>query len=327
MGPCDLKETIDGLPYVEDPRILAGAHYSDDAGIFKLNDSTTIVQTVDFFPPMINDPYCFGQIAAANSMSDIFAMGAMPVTALNIVGFPSSLDKSVLREILTGGFDKAIEAGVIILGGHTVVDKEVKYGLAVTGILTDDSFTPNTRAAPGDYLVLTKPLGIGIITTGIKKGIAPESVEKEAVQWMSRLNMSASKIMMKLGAHSATDVTGFGLLGHARKMAEASGASFRIYADKIPVIPGTIELLEKGALPGGSRRNRVYIEESIKWGGNVGESSRMILSDAQTSGGLLISIERDRADELIGLLRENGDEYSSIVGEVIRSEEQLLNVV
>ena len=324
MGPCDLRKAIENLPYFDDPRVLAGDHYSDDAGIFKVNDSTTLVQTVDFFPPMVNDPYSFGQIAAANSLSDIFAMGATPLTALNVVGFPSKLDISVLNEILRGGFDKVREAEAVILGGHTVIDKEVKYGLAVTGILTDSSFTPNNKACPGDLLILTKPLGIGIITTGIKKGTAPEDVKDEAVKWMSRLNKQAAEAMMKAGANSATDITGFGLLGHTRRMAEASGISIKIYGDKVPVIEGTIELLQSGACPGGSKRNLDYANESIKWNDKIDYDLRMILADAQTSGGLLISINPSKADELVKILKDNGDVYSKVVGEVIPLENTAL---
>lgn len=327
MGPCDLRRAIEGLPYFDDPRVLAGAGYSDDAGIFRVNDNTTLVQTVDFFPPMVDDPYSFGQIAAANSLSDIFAMGATPLTALNIVGFPRQLDVSVLREILRGGFDKAREAETVILGGHTVVDKEVKYGLSVTGILTDNSFTPNTKAMPGDLLVLTKPLGIGIISTGIKNGTAPEITAQEAIKWMSRLNKWASTAMMKMGAHSATDITGFGLLGHARRMAEASGVTIKFYGEKVPVIDGTMELYRSGACPGGSRRNLEYVSESVTWGENIDDEMKIILSDAQTSGGLLISIAPENADELVEMLKDNGDEYSSIVGEVIRLKQTAIEVV
>lgn len=324
MGPCDLRNIRQDLPYKEDPRVLAGAYYSDDAGIFRLNETTTLVQTVDFFPPMVNDPYDFGMIAAANALSDVYAMGGVPVTALNLVGFPSDLDAGILRDILRGGFDKATEAGAVILGGHTVVDKEIKYGLSVTGILPDKAFTPNSGARAGELLILTKPLGIGIITTAIKRDFAPVEVEKEAIFHMSRLNKNSSAVMMEFGAGAATDITGFGLMGHARNLAEGSGVSIRFYADKVPVIPGTRELLEKGAYPGGSKRNRQYADEAVFWHDSTDEQTRMIMTDAQTSGGLLICISPEKAEGLRQKLRETGETYSEIIGEVIPRGDTLL---
>ncbi|MCD4783724.1 MAG: selenide, water dikinase SelD [Candidatus Eremiobacteraeota bacterium] len=326
MGPCDLENIILGLPTFDDPRILAGKNYTDDAGIFRLNDNTMIVQTLDFFPPVVNDPYLFGQISAANSMSDIYAMGAIPVTALNIVGFPSKVDRIILREILRGGIDKVREAGAVVLGGHTVIDREIKYGLAVTGIVKNNSFTRNSGARAGDLLILTKPLGMGIITTGIKKGITPGDVEQEAVKWMSRLNKNASEAMMKAGANSATDITGFGLLGHALRMAEASDVTIKLEVKKIPVIEGTRDILEKGAYPGGSGRNRQYIEKSIKWNDRIDEPARKIMVDAQTSGGLFISISSEKADDLLQNLRDGGDEYSEVIGEVIPKGDKFIEV-
>jgi selenide,water dikinase len=276
---------------------------------------------------MVNDPYSFGQIAAANSLSDVYAMGGEPVTALNLVGFPSDLDTGILRDILRGGFDKATEAGAVILGGHTVVDKEIKYGLSVTGVLPGENFTPNSGAKTGELLVLTKPLGIGIITTAIKRDIAPADVEKEAIFHMSRLNKNSSAIMREFGAGAATDITGFGLLGHARNLAEASGVTIRINSQKVPVIPGTMELLEIGAYPGGSKRNRQFADESAVWSENISEQIRMILVDAQTSGGLLICISPEKAEGLKRRLIETGETYSEIIGEVIPRKETLLEII
>jgi len=326
MGPCDLRNIILDLPAFDDPRIIAGTDYTDDAGIFRLNDNTTIVQTVDFFPPVVNDPYSFGQISATNSMSDIYAMGAIPVTALNIVGFPSNVDNVILREVLRGGTDKVKEAGAVVLGGHTVLDSEIKYGLAVTGVVRNNSFTPNSSAREGDLLILTKPLGIGIITTGIKMGITPTDVEQEAIRWMSRLNKKASEAMIRAGANSATDITGFGLTGHARRIAEASKVTIKLMSDKIPVINGTSEILEKGAYPGGSNRNRQYAEESIKWSNNVDEPLRKIMTDAQTSGGLFIAISPEKAESLLQELKDGGDEYSEIIGEVMPKGDRFIEV-
>ncbi len=316
MGPGDLEKTLAGLPVPEDPRIIAGNHFSDDAAIFKLNSETTIIQTVDFFPPVVDDPYHYGAIAAANSLSDIYAMGGRPVTALNIVGFPPELDLEILREILRGALDKAQEAGVFILGGHSVKDHEIKFGLAVTGILTGESFTPESRARAGDLLVLTKPLGTGIITTGCKKELVDADVCNRAVAVMSELNDVASRLMMKSGARSATDVTGFGLLGHALRMARASGVGMTFDSRQIPLIEGATEALKKGAYPGGSSANRAYVEPHVTWSPEVPENIRKVMADAQTSGGLLISISPSGADDLLKSLASAGHSGAVIVGKV-----------
>lgn len=316
MGPCDLNELVKSLPYYEDPRVIAGSGYSDDAGVFRLNENTVIVQTVDFFPPMVDDPYIFGQIAAANSLSDIYAMGGEPVTALNIAGFPSDISKEIISLILKGGIDKAREAGAAVLGGHTVVDKEIKYGMAVTGVLSGDFVTANTSAYEGDILVLTKPLGIGIITTAIKRNTAPLETIKTAVKVMCRLNNNAAKGARAFQAHSVTDITGFGLMGHALNMAKASNKTFTFYSEKIPVIRGTEELLQGGAYPGGSKRNRAYVESFITWDSSVPEHQRQIFTDAQTSGGLLISVDPVYGEKLVKNLIDSGDEYAAIIGHV-----------
>jgi selenide, water dikinase len=307
---------------MEDPRILAGMSFSDDAAIFRINENTTIVQTVDFFPPVVDDPYEFGAIAVANSLSDIYAMGAVPLTALNIVAFNVSLDMSILTEILQGGIDKAKEAGVVILGGHSVRDKEIKYGLAVTGILTGESFTPNSRAKKDDLLVLTKPIGSGILTTGIKKGVVSTDIEKKVTEVMKMLNRSASEIMMKFSANSATDITGFGLIGHGGYMADSSGVSIVINSGNVPVIDGTYETLEKGAYPGGSCSNRKFVEPSTCWSEKVPEEIRKVLCDAQTSGGLLVSIDRNSADGMVEELIKAGCQGSTVIGEVIEKRDK-----
>lgn len=317
---------LKGMPALSDPRILAGSHYSDDAAIFKINETTTIVQTLDFFPPVVDDPYSFGQISAANSLSDIYAMGGTPLTALNIVGFPPKLGYDILAQILKGGIDKANEAGVFILGGHSVKDNEVKYGLSVTGILTGKSFTPNRRAMPGDALVLTKPIGTGIIATGIKKGIVDEELEKRTVKYMSTLNKAASELMMKHDANSATDITGFGLLGHAHKMAEASKVSLEVESDKVPLISGVMDILNQGAYPGGSSTNRAYTESHISWDDNVEENMKKILADAQTSGGLLISIPKAKAGALLEELKSGPHPEARIVGRVVEKRDRTIYV-
>lgn len=320
MGPGDLEKLVKNLPTLSDPRILAGSHYSDDAAVFQIDQNVTIIQTVDFFPPVVDDPYDYGAIAAANSMSDVYAMGGIPLTGLNIVGFPAKLDLAILSEILRGALDKSTEAGMFIVGGHTVKDSEIKFGIAVTGILTEKSFTPNSKARVGDKLVLTKPIGTGIITTGIKKDLVPDGVAKNAVDVMKQLNARASKMMIEMGAQAATDVTGFGLLGHANRMAESSGVSFVIYSDKVPVLKGAYDILQKGAYPGGSSTNRAYAEPHTFWEDNVEEPVRKILCDAQTSGGLLISIKPEKARDLVDALRTNDNPYPSIIGEVIEKK-------
>ncbi|MFP4498359.1 MAG: selenide, water dikinase SelD [Vulcanimicrobiota bacterium] len=321
MGPCDLEELLAKLPVFHDPRILSGSSPADDAGVFKLNPNTTIIQTVDFFAPIVDDPYDYGAIVAANSMSDIFAMGGKPITALNIASFPEELEKDILASVLKGGMEKAREAGVFVLGGHTARDKEVKYGMAVTGILTGESFTANSTAETGDILILTKPLGLGIITTAAKMGVCSPNVLGNAVKVMKQLNKSGAELMMKYGAHSATDITGFGFMGHAYRMAKFSKTTFVLDEKKFPVLDGTLELLSKGIYPAGSVNNRKYVEPHILWEETVEEAKRKILCDAQTSGGLLISVDAENSCKLLNELEKAGYEYASAVGEVIERKE------
>ena len=298
------------------PNLLVGTKTSDDAAVYKLSEDLAVVLTVDFFPPIVDDPFIFGQIAAANSLSDVYAMGAKPIAALNVVGFPADLDMSILGEILKGGASKALEAGIVIAGGHSVVDAEPKYGLSVTGIVNPGSQTANSTSKPGDLLLLTKPIGTGIITTAGKQKKVGAEVLENAVTIMAALNKSASESMISVGVNACTDVTGFGLLGHLREMMEGSGLGARIYKSKVPVIEGTVDLLKQGIVPGGTMRNLDSLKSTVWWDKEISENDKILLSDAQTSGGLLISVNPNKADKLQQSLSETGTLSNQIIGEV-----------
>ena len=306
------------LPPVAHPNLLVGADTGDDAAVYRMDDDTALIQTVDFFPPIVDDPYSFGQIAVANALSDVYAMGGKPLTALNVVGFPARLPKDILGRILVGGSDKAREAGVLIVGGHTVDDEEPKYGLAVTGVVRPGSEVTNAGAEPGDYLVLTKPLGTGIITTAGKQGAADADTLARAVEAMGALNKAASEAMVEVGANACVDVTGFGFLGHLRGMTRASGVSALVILDYIPFIEGAVELAESGVAPGGTHRNLQSLEGDVVWDGAISEVEKILLADAQTSGGLLISVSPDRAEGLMTALSERGfnSDSAAVVGKV-----------
>ncbi len=266
----------------------------DDAGIFVLSDDMALVQTVDFFAPIVDDPYLFGQVAAANALSDVYAMGGEPLTAMNVVGFPSGkLPLEVLREILRGGQDKVHEAGAFIVGGHTIIDEELKYGLSVTGRAHPKKLLTNAAAKPGDRLVLTKPIGTALLATVAKKGELPEAELTTLIDSMRALNATASRVALELGARCATDITGFGLLGHASHIARASNVTLRIRVDRVPLLPGARAAAERGVRTGGADRNLKYIESRVEWG-RASEVERMLLIDPQTSGGLLVALGADQ---------------------------------
>jgi len=278
----------------------------DDAAVYRLSDDLAIVQTVDVFTPVVDDPYHYGAISAANALSDVYAMGGRPILALNIVGFPrGKLPMTVLEEILRGGSDKTKEAGVLIAGGHSIDDPEPKYGLAVTGLVHPDRVVRNVGARPGDQLVLTKPLGIGIITTGIKQEKTSPAAAEEAIRIMERLNRDAADAMLEAGVHAATDVTGFGLLGHLYEMTSGSRVRARLRYSRIPVIDEARSLVRRGAVAGGTARNYEYLTSRVDFGG-LEESDRIILCDAQTSGGLLIAVSPARVDALDAALTRRG---------------------
>jgi len=316
IGPADLMQVIRSLPpAVPDPNLLVGLDTSDDAGVYRLTDELAIVQTVDFFTPIVDDPYAFGQIAAANAISDIYAMGAKPLTVLNIVAFPiSTLDKSILAEILRGASDKVREAGATLVGGHSIDDKEPKFGLAVTGIVHPDKARTNAGAKPGDRLILTKPIGVGILTTSIKNGQLSEEEIGSVTNVMATLNKRAAETMEPFDVHACTDVTGFGLIGHSLEMAKGSGVGIRLFSSDIPVLPRVRELAESGFVPGGTKNNYKHVREHVTFPEGMDQTDQWILCDAVTSGGLLISVAADEAERLLAELRSAGVD-AHLIGE------------
>lgn len=313
---------------VRDPNLLVGIDTADDAAVYRLTRDLAIVQTVDYFTPVVDDPYWFGSITVANSLSDIYAMGARPLLALNIVGFPSrSLPLEVLAEILKGGSDKAREAGVPIVGGHTIDDPEPKYGLAVTGLVHPKKVVTNAGAQVGDVLILTKPIGIGIITTAIKHEKAFEKAEKEAIRVMDTLNKAAAEAMVEVGVHACTDITGFGLLGHLYEMTKGSRVGARVSLSQVPVINEAWNLIRKGICPGGTYNNRNFLEGVVRWDPKISEEEQLMLCDAQTSGGLLISVSRRKERALLAALKKAKALAVAKIGEIVKDEEGKIEVV
>ena len=311
------------LPY-EDPAVLVDASTGDDAAVYRIAEDRALVATADFFTPIVDDPFDFGRIAAANALSDVYAMGARPLFALNLVAFPRELlDRDILSEILRGGSDIALQAGIAIIGGHSIDDKEPKYGLCVIGEVDPRLLVRNVGAQPGDLLVLTKPVGTGVIATALKKDAAPDAVIAEAVRSMTTLNRPAAESMLRVGANAATDVTGFGLLGHLSGMLRASGVSARVRAGLVPLLPQTRELARAGHIAGGTRRNFDDAQAITSWDSAIDEIDRMILCDAQTSGGLLISVPSDNADALIQALESAGTLAANIIGDVREGEPRI----
>jgi len=289
---------------------------ADDAGVYRISADLALVQTVDVFTPVVDEPYWFGAIAAANALSDVYAMGGVPRTALNIAGFPrSKLPLEVLGEILRGGGEKCAEAGVAVIGGHTLDDPEPKFGLSVTGFVHPDRVVTNAAAQPGDRLVLTKPLGLGVITTGIKQERTTRSAIDEAIRVMAALNRAAGQAMTDVGVSAATDITGFGLLGHLHEMTRASGVRARILLSAVPILEEAWGLARAGTVPGGTQRNRAALAGAVIWEG-IDEDGQILLCDAQTSGGLLIAVPGDRLARLVQALRAGGTPASEVVGEI-----------
>ena len=291
---------------------------ADDAGVYKISEELAIIQTVDFFTPIVDDPYWFGQIAAANALSDIYAMGGVPKTAMNLVGFPLKLmDISILRQIIQGGLDKLKEAGVVLLGGHSVEDSEMKYGLSVTGFIHPQKVVTKKELKSGDRLVLTKPLGTGVINTAIKRGIASEAITENISRMMAALNRTAAEVMQQFSVHACTDITGFGLLGHLAEMVEDSGMALRLESSQIPILPEAIEYAKMGMMPGGTFKNKEFRIGMIEFSSGVDPLIRDILFDPQTSGGLMICVKREQAAALVSKLIDEGVAASKIIGEVI----------
>jgi selenide,water dikinase len=289
----------------------------DDAAVYRIADDRALVATVDFFTPIVDDPYEFGRIAAANALSDVYAMGGRPLFALNLVGFPRSLlGEGLLEEIVRGGGEMARRAGIVVVGGHSVDDAEPKYGMAVIGEVHPDAIIRNSTARAGDVLVLTKPLGTGIIATAIKKDAAPPDAVDAAVASMTTLNDAASRAMIAAGAHAATDVTGYGLLGHLHSLARASGLAARVSAASVPLLPGAVELADAGHVPGGTRRNVQDLAGVVRWHDGIEATLRLLLHDAQTSGGLLIALPPDRVAALLEDLRAAHSPAGAVIGEL-----------
>ncbi len=299
---------------VDHPDLLVGSATGDDAAVYRLDDQTALVVTVDFFTPITDDPYEFGAVAAANSLSDVYAMGGRPLLALNVVGFPAALAADMLGDVLRGGHDKAAEANCLIVGGHTVDDNEPKYGLSVVGLVAPGRQVSNAGAQPGDALVLTKPIGTGVITTAGKAGVAPPGAVAAAVDAMATLNRAASEAMMDTGVNACTDVTGFGLMGHLTAMLRASGVSGQVSLPQVPVLPGVPELLAQGIAPGGTHRNEAGVAASVHWDAAITPADRLLLCDAQTSGGLLISVPQPKLPQLLAALEQRGVATRAVVG-------------
>ena len=322
----DLVEVLKNLPAVSHRDLLVGNDKGDDAAVYRLNDDTALILTVDFFPPITDDPFQYGSIAAANSLSDVYAMGGKPLLALNVVGFPADLTGDFLGEVLQGGYAKAAEAGCLIVGGHTLDDPEPKYGLSVVGVVEPGKQVTNAGAQPGDSLVLTKPLGTGIITTGAKAGKAPADVLEGAISAMATLNRAASEAMIEVGVNACTDITGFGLMGHLMTMVKASKVGAKINFGEFPILAGAWELLEEGTVPGGTFRNLHAVSDSARWHTDLSEQQQLLLCDAQTSGGLLISVRRDRVNDLLSQLKDAGVATAALVGEITDGPEGIIQV-
>ncbi len=294
-----------------------GAETADDAGVFRLRPDLAVVNTVDFFTPIVDDPYTYGQIAAANSLSDVYAMGGVPKTAMNIVCFPQSgVDKWVLKEILRGGVDKAREAEVVVVGGHSVADEEIKYGMAITGIIDPKRVIRNVGAQAGDVLILTKPLGTGIVTTALKKGHLEDGPYQAAVRSMATLNRAASEAMLRYRVHACTDITGYSLLGHAYEMAAGSGVTLKFHSLSLPLLPEALRLAREGYLTGGCKRNRRYLEGKVRIHPWVEKELEEVALDPQTSGGLLIAVSEGEGEALLAELQREGVEGFALVGQV-----------
>jgi selenium donor protein len=327
LRPQALERILQSLPKLDNENVLVGTDSADDAAVYRLRDDLVIVQTVDFFTPIVDDPYHFGAIAAANALSDIYAMGAKPLFALNIVGFPSNrLPMSVLQRILQGAQDKAKEAGIVIIGGHTVDDTEPKFGLAVTGVVHPTKVLRNDTARVGDKLILTKPIGLGIVATALKRRVAGEEVTQRAIEIMSTLNSAAADVMANFDVSACTDVTGFGLLGHLREMTIGSDVDAAIIASQTPIIEAALEFIQAGIIPGGTENNLDYVSASVKWDSSISRNQKYLLADAQTSGGLLIAVDASQAEKLLAELHAAGVSDAAIIGEISNEGSGIISV-
>jgi len=316
------------LEYPTDPNLIVGLERPDDAAVYRITDDIAIIQTVDFFTPIVDDPYWFGQIAAANALSDVYAMGGVPKTAMNLVCFPlKKMDFSILRQIIQGGLDKMKEADVVLVGGHSVEDNELKYGLSVTGFIHPDRVLTKKAMEPGDQLILTKSLGTGIINTAIKGGIASNEIIESITRLMAALNRDAAEVMGHYPVHACTDITGFGLLGHMCEMVVDTDVGIKLQASLVPYFPEAMEYAQMGLVPAGTYKNREFREAFVDFAPSVDGFMQDILFDAQTSGGLLISVARERANELLSELKRRGMASATVIGEVVSEPKEKILVV
>jgi len=315
------------MTFPADENLIVGLDRADDAGVYKINDELAIIQTVDFFTPIVDDPYWFGQIAAANALSDVYAMGGVPKTAMNLVAFPvKDMDISILRQIIQGGLDKMTEAGVVLVGGHSVEDKELKYGLSVTGFVHPDRVLIKKNLQSGDRLILTKPLGTGIINTAIKGGLASPEIIGTVTQLMATLNRDAAEVMRNYPVSACTDITGFGFLGHLSEMVQDSGLGILIQADKVPILHEALQYAGMGMVPAGGFKNREFYECGVEFATSVNQLIQDLFFDPQTSGGLLISVGREKANGLLEDLKGKDIQDAAIVGEVVPGPKEKIKV-
>ena len=322
LAPSDLAQVLSKLPPQNNKNVIVGFDTADDAGVFRLTDEIALVLTVDFFTPVADDPEVYGQVAAINALNDVYAMGGTPLTALSVVGYPQNGDWDVLGKILAGG-QKAMNAeNVVVIGGHSIDDPEMKFGYAVTGVVHPDKVVTNAGAKPGDVLILTKPIGTGAISTGVKYGKASNKAVDAAIAAMTTSAARASKAMQDAGANACTDVTGFGLLGHAYEMAKASNITLEISSDSVPLLPDVLELIEQKMLTRGDKNNRAYVGETVRISEGVSSEMQSALFDPQTAGGLLISLEKERAKQFLGEIKD-----AKVIGRVSTRDEYLIRVI
>jgi selenide, water dikinase len=315
------------MTFPTDGNVLVGLDRADDAGVYKVSDELALIQTVDFFTPIVDDPYWFGQIAAANALSDVYAMGGIPKTAMNLVAFPvKDMDLSVLRAVIQGGIDKLAEAETVLIGGHSIEDKELKYGLSVTGFVHPSRVLTKQNLKPGDGLVLTKPLGTGIVNTAIKAGMASADLTESVTRLMAALNRIAAETMARFDVHACTDVTGFGLLGHLAEMVHGSGCSARVFAERIPVIEDALTFAAMGLIPAGAYKNREFRTGMIEAADGVARERQDILFDPQTSGGLLICVPEAQAEDLVAALKDAGISDAARIGEIVDAPAEKIRV-
>ncbi len=316
------------MAFPSDENVIIGLDRADDAGVYRILDDLALIQTVDFFTPIVDDPYWFGQIAAANALSDVYAMGGTPKTAMNLVAFPAkTMHLSILRQIIQGGVDKLKEAEVVLIGGHSIEDKEIKYGLSVTGVVHPERVLAKKNLRPGNRLVLTKPLGTGIVNTAIKADMVSAHLSEKVTRLMAALNRDTARIMANFDINACTDVTGFGLLGHLAEMVNGSGCSVRIVSGQVPVIPEAEEFAAMGLIPAGAYKNREFREQMISFAETVPRTLQDLLFDPQTSGGLLISVSDVHCNDLVSALKDGGITDAARIGEVVDSHEEKISVI